>query len=53
MLHAGGDSYPDQSQPLDGRGARVACGVVPWEGIGVAQELKDAGCVASATGPVQ
>ncbi|HEY6010209.1 MAG TPA: superoxide dismutase [Cu-Zn] SodC [Nitrospirota bacterium] len=28
MIHAGGDNYADQPQPLGGGGARVACGVV-------------------------
>jgi len=29
MIHAGGDNYSDQPQPLGGGGARIACGVVP------------------------
>jgi Cu-Zn family superoxide dismutase len=29
VIHAGGDSYADQPQPLGGGGARIACGVVP------------------------
>jgi Cu-Zn family superoxide dismutase len=28
MIHAGGDNYSDQPQPLGGGGARVACGIV-------------------------
>lgn len=28
MIHAGGDNYSDQPQPLGGGGARIACGVV-------------------------
>jgi len=28
MIHAGGDNYSDQPQPLGGGGGRVACGVV-------------------------
>jgi len=28
MIHAGGDNYADQPDPLGGGGARVACGVV-------------------------
>jgi superoxide dismutase, Cu-Zn family len=28
MIHAGGDNYSDQPQPLGGGGARVACGVI-------------------------
>ncbi|MGE3935229.1 MAG: superoxide dismutase [Cu-Zn] SodC [Rhodospirillaceae bacterium] len=27
MIHAGGDNYADQPQPLGGGGARIACGV--------------------------
>ena len=29
MIHAGGDNYADQPQPLGGGGARIACGVIP------------------------
>ncbi len=29
VIHAKGDSYSDQPQPLGGAGGRVACGVVP------------------------
>ena len=28
MIHAGGDNYSDQPQPLGGGGGRIACGVV-------------------------
>lgn len=28
MIHAGGDNYSDQPQPLGGGGARIACGVM-------------------------
>ena len=28
MIHAGGDNYSDQPQPLGGGGARIACGVL-------------------------
>ena len=28
MIHAGGDNYADQPQPLGGGGGRVACGVI-------------------------
>jgi superoxide dismutase, Cu-Zn family len=28
MIHAGGDNYADQPQPLGGGGARIACGVI-------------------------
>ena len=28
MIHAGGDNYSDEPQPLGGGGARIACGVV-------------------------
>jgi Cu-Zn family superoxide dismutase len=28
MVHAGGDNYADQPEPLGGGGPRVACGVV-------------------------
>jgi superoxide dismutase, Cu-Zn family len=28
IIHAGGDNYSDQPQPLGGGGARVACGIV-------------------------
>jgi len=28
MIHAGGDNYSDQPQPLGGGGARIVCGVV-------------------------
>ena len=28
MVHAGGDNYADQPDPLGGGGPRVACGVV-------------------------
>ena len=28
MIHAGGDNYADQPQPLGGGGARIACGTV-------------------------
>lgn len=28
MIHAGGDNYSDQPQPLGGGGARIACGIV-------------------------
>jgi superoxide dismutase, Cu-Zn family len=28
MIHAGGDNYADQPQPLGGGGGRIACGVV-------------------------
>lgn len=28
MIHAGGDNYSDEPQPLGGGGGRVACGVV-------------------------
>jgi len=29
VIHAGGDNYSDQPEPLGGGGARVACGVIP------------------------
>jgi Cu-Zn family superoxide dismutase len=29
MIHAGGDNYADQPQPLGGGGGRIACGVIP------------------------
>ena len=29
MIHAGGDNYSDQPEPLGGGGARIACGTVP------------------------
>jgi Cu-Zn family superoxide dismutase len=29
MIHAGGDNYADEPEPLGGGGARIACGVVP------------------------
>ena len=32
MIHAGGDNYSDQPQPLGGGGARIACGVIPQAG---------------------
>jgi Cu-Zn family superoxide dismutase len=28
MIHAGGDNFSDQPQPLGGGGARIACGVI-------------------------
>jgi len=28
MIHAGGDNYADQPQPLGGGGTRIACGVI-------------------------
>jgi Cu-Zn family superoxide dismutase len=28
VIHAGGDNYADQPQPLGGGGARIACGVI-------------------------
>jgi Cu-Zn family superoxide dismutase len=28
MIHAGGDNYSDQPEPLGGGGARIACGVL-------------------------
>ena len=28
MIHAGGDNYADEPQPLGGGGARIACGVI-------------------------
>ena len=28
MIHAGGDNYADQPQPLGGGGGRIACGVI-------------------------
>jgi Cu-Zn family superoxide dismutase len=28
MIHAGGDNFSDQPQPLGGGGGRIACGVV-------------------------
>jgi Cu-Zn family superoxide dismutase len=28
MIHAGGDNYSDEPEPLGGGGARIACGVV-------------------------
>ena len=28
MIHAGGDNYSDQPQPLGGGGGRIACGVI-------------------------
>ena len=28
MIHAGGDNYSDQPQPLGGGGARIACGTI-------------------------
>lgn len=28
MIHAGGDNYGDQPQPLGGGGARIACGII-------------------------
>ncbi|HEY5608093.1 MAG TPA: superoxide dismutase [Cu-Zn] SodC [Alphaproteobacteria bacterium] len=28
MIHAGGDNYADQPQPLGGGGARIACGAI-------------------------
>jgi Cu-Zn family superoxide dismutase len=30
MVHAGGDNFSDQPEPLGGGGARVACGVVSY-----------------------
>jgi len=27
MIHAGGDNYSDQPEPLGGGGGRIACGV--------------------------
>lgn len=32
MVHAGGDNYADEPEPLGGGGARVACGVIPEAG---------------------
>lgn len=29
IIHAGGDNYSDQPQPLGGGGRRIACGIVP------------------------
>ena len=29
MIHAGGDNFADEPEPLGGGGARIACGVVP------------------------
>lgn len=29
MIHAGGDNYSDEPQPLGGGGSRMACGVIP------------------------
>lgn len=29
MIHAGGDNYADDPEPLGGGGARMACGVIP------------------------
>jgi Cu-Zn family superoxide dismutase len=29
MIHAGGDNFSDQPEPLGGGGPRIACGVVP------------------------
>lgn len=29
IIHAGGDNYADQPQPLGGGGRRIACGIVP------------------------
>ena len=29
IVHAGGDNYADQPQPLGGGGRRIACGIVP------------------------
>jgi len=29
MIHAGGDNYADQPQPLGGGGARIACATIP------------------------
>lgn len=29
MIHAGGDNYSDEPQPLGGGGGRIACGVIP------------------------
>ena len=29
VIHAGGDTYADQPQPLGGGGLRIACGVIP------------------------
>jgi Cu-Zn family superoxide dismutase len=29
ILHAGGDNYRDQPEPLGGGGARIACGLIP------------------------
>ena len=28
MVHAGGDNYADEPEPLGGGGARMACGVI-------------------------
>jgi superoxide dismutase, Cu-Zn family len=28
IIHAGGDTYCDQSTPLGGGGARIACGII-------------------------
>jgi len=28
MVHAGGDNYSDEPQPLGGGGERIACGVI-------------------------
>ena len=28
MIHAGGDNYSDQPEPLGGGGGRIACGIV-------------------------
>lgn len=29
MIHAGGDNYSDEPEPLGGGGARIACGLIP------------------------
>jgi len=29
MIHAGGDNYADEPEPLGGGGPRIACGVIP------------------------
>lgn len=34
MVHAGGDNYADEPQPLGGGGPRVACGVIKDDGRG-------------------
>ena len=50
MIHAGGDNYSDQPEPLGGGGARLACGVVSTRALASPLSRGSDVSDASATG---